>query len=72
MGAAFLGDSDLVANWAPTEPSKNPFPEDALGAAACLGAAFSGALDPFVDWAATLLSKKDFVEPAANGDSVSC
>ena len=28
-GAAFLGDSLLVANWAPTELSKKPFEEPA-------------------------------------------
>jgi len=58
LGAAFLGDSDLLANWEPTELSKNPPPEDAFVEADSLGAAFLGALDPLVDWAATLLSRK--------------
>jgi len=64
VGAAFLGDSLLVANWAPTELSKNPFPEDALGAAACLGAAFLGDSVLLANWAPTELSKKPFPEDA--------
>ena len=37
LGAAFLGDSDLLANWEPTLLSKNP-PEEVFGGEDCLGA----------------------------------
>jgi len=42
LGAAFLGDSDLLANWEPTELSKKP-PEEAFVGAACVGAAAGAA-----------------------------
>ena len=60
LGAAFLGDSILLANWEPTLLSKKPPPEDAfvgeedLGA----GAAFLGDSDLLANWEPTLLSKK--------------
>ena len=60
LGAAFLGDSDLLANWEPTELSKKPFPEDALVGEDCLGAgaAFLGDSLLLANWEPTELSKK--------------
>jgi len=63
LGAAFLGDSDLLANWAPTLLSKKP-PEEAFVGVACLGAAFLGDSDLLANWAPTLLSKNPFEVPA--------
>ncbi len=46
-GAAFLGDSLLLAKWEPTELSKKPPPEEAFVGEDCLGAgaAFFGDSD---------------------------
>ena len=58
VGAAFLGDSLLLANWEPTELSKNP-PEEAFVGEDCLGAgaAFLGDSDLLANWEPTELSK---------------
>jgi len=58
LGAAFLGDSLLLANWEPTELSKNP-PEEAFVGGECLGAgaAFLGDSDLLANWEPTELSK---------------
>ena len=64
-GAAFLGDSLLLANWEPTELSKNPPPEEAFVGEDCLGEAFLGDSDLLANSAPTLLSKKPFELPAA-------
>ena len=60
LGAAFAGAADLVANWEPTELSKNPPPEEAFVGEDCLGAgaAFLGASDLLANWEPTELSKK--------------
>ena len=68
LGAAFLGDSLLLANWEPTELSKKPPPpeeafveEDFLGA----GADFLGDSLLLANSAPTELSKNPLEEPAA-------
>jgi len=49
----------LVANWEPTELSKNPpSPEEDLEGADFVGAAFLGAADLVANWEPTELSKK--------------
>ena len=70
LGAAFLGDSDLLANWEPTELSKNPPPEDAFVGDDCLGAgaAFLGDSDLLANWEPTLLSKNPPPEDAFVGE----
>ena len=59
LGAAFLGDSLLLANWEPTELSKNP-PEEAFVREECLGAGadFLGDSLLLANWEPTELSKK--------------
>jgi len=66
LGAAFLGDSDLLANWEPTELSKNPPPEEAFVGEDCLGAgaAFLGDSLLVANWAPTEVSKNPFEAPA--------
>ena len=68
LGAAFLGDSDLLANCEPTEPSKKPFLEDALVGEDCLGAAFLGDSLLLANWEPTELSKKPPPEEAFGGN----
>ncbi len=67
LGAAFRGDSDLLANWEPTELSKNPPPEEALVGGEYLGAgaAFLGDSLLLANSAPTELSKNPLEEPAA-------
>ena len=69
-GAAFLGDSLLLANWEPTLLSKNPPPEDAFVEDDCLGAgaAFLGDSLLLANWEPTLLSKKPPPEEAFVGE----
>ena len=66
LGAAFLGDSLLLANWEPTELSKNP-PEEAFVGEECLGAGadFLGDSLLLANWEPTELSKNPLEEPAA-------
>jgi len=66
LGAAFLGDSDLLANWEPTELSKKPPPEDTLVGKDCLeaGAAFLGDSLLLANWEPTELSKNPPPEEA--------
>jgi len=66
-GAAFLGDSLLLANWEPTELSKKPPPEEALVGEACLGAAFLGDSLLVANWEPTELSKNPPPEEALVG-----
>ena len=54
-----------MANWEPTELSKNPPPEEALVGEACLGAAFLGDSVLVANWAPTELSKNPFEVPAS-------
>ncbi len=66
LGAAFLGDSLLLANCEPTELSKKPPPEDPLVGEDCLGAGadFLGDSLLLANWAPTELSKNPLEEPA--------
>ena len=60
LGAAFLGDSLLLANWDPTELSKKPPPEEDFAGEECLGAgaAFLGDSLLLANSEPTDLSKK--------------
>jgi len=69
-GAAFLGDSLLLAKWEPTELSKNPPTEEGFVGEECLGAgaAFLGDSDLLANWEPTELSKKPPPEEAFVGE----
>ena len=69
LGAAFARAADLVANWDPTELSKNPPPEEALVGADCLGAGDAFLRDSLLlaKWEPTELSKNPPPEEAFVG-----
>ena len=72
LGAAFLGDSLLLANWEPTLLSKKPPPEELFAGEDCLGAgaAFLGDSLLLANSEPTELSKKPFPDEDLVGEDL--